>query len=153
MSFNVGFRGYLGWMPSYLSIERHIDVKALGYAASIPYLAGFVGLVVFGWLGSHSLYKYRAQMVAIGYLLGAFSLFCTFSAHTVAFSLLGLSFAAMFLYGGFAPIMVGYVVHNTHSFTGGGSVHDDRAGCFCGLLFDVGPTTEYSRSGFQTRSC
>jgi len=152
LTFNVGFWGYLGWMPSYLSIERHIDVKTLGYAASIPYLAGFVGLVVFGWLGSSSLYKYRAQMVAIGYLLGAFSLFCTFSAHTAALSLVGLSFTAMFLYGGFAPwasllldcapiqaraafggfistggqigglvapIMVGYVVRNTHSFTGG----------------------------------
>jgi len=152
LSFNVGFWGYLGWMPSYLSIERHIDVKTLGYAASIPYLAGFVGLVVFGWLGSHSLYKYRAQMVAIGYLLGALSLFCTFSANTAALSLVGLSFAAMFLYGGFAPwasllldcapiqsraafagfistggqigglfapIIVGYVVRNTHSFTGG----------------------------------
>ncbi len=150
--FNVGFWGYLGWMPSYLSMERHLDVKALGYAASIPYIAGFFGLVVFGWLGNRVLFKYRAQMVAVGYLLAALALYYTFSASTVVLSLVGLSFAALFLYGGFAPwaslvldcaplqaraafagfistggqiggifapIIVGYIVHATHSFTGG----------------------------------
>jgi sugar phosphate permease len=150
--FNIGYWGYLGWMPSYLSIDRHLDVKALGVAASIPYLAGFLGLVIFGRLGSGGLYKYRPQMVAVGYLLAAFSLYCTFSAETLAGSLVGLSFAALFLYGGFAPwaslvvdcaplraraafaglistggqiggllapVAVGYVVHASHSFTGG----------------------------------
>jgi len=152
MAFNVAFWGYLGWMPSYLSLSRHIELSHLGFDASIPYLFGFVGMLVFGWLGSGPLYRHRAPLVAVGYLLAAGALYATFMAVTVTGCLAGLSVAAFFLYGGFgpvwaivldltpasargafsgfincggqiggffAPIVVGYLIEATASFTGG----------------------------------
>jgi sugar phosphate permease len=104
MAFNVAFWGFLGWMPSYLSITRHIDLKHLGVAASIPYVFGFIGMLVFGWLGSRVFYKQRALLIAVGYLLAGVGLYMTFSAATVGGSIAGLSFAAFFLYGGFGPV-------------------------------------------------
>ena len=152
MAFNVAFWGFLGWMPSYLGIGRHIDLKALGTAASIPYLFGAVGLMVFGWLGSQVFFRYLPVQVAVTYLLAAVSLYITYNASSLKGSVAGLSAAAFFLYGGFgpfvtlvldiaptnmraafsgfistggqaggffAPIVVGYIVKMTGSFTGG----------------------------------
>jgi len=104
MAFNVAFWGYLGWMPSYLSIARHIDLKHLGIAASIPYFFGFLGMLVFGWLGSGPLYRRRAWLVGIGYLAAGLGLFATYNAATPVGSIAGLSAAAFFLYGGFGPV-------------------------------------------------
>jgi len=152
MAFNVAFWGFLGWMPSYLSMARHIDLKSLGFAASVPYMAGTVGLIVFGWLGSKVFYRHRCLLVATLYLLAGVSLYVTYNVSTADQSVIGLSAAAMCLYGGFgpvwslvldltpqsargafsgfvntggqiggffAPIVVGYIVNETASFTGG----------------------------------
>ncbi len=104
MAFNVAFWGYLGWMPSYLTLARHIDLKQLGLAASIPYLFGFLGMLLFGWLGSRALYRHRALLVAAGYVGAGIALFAAFRAATPTGSIAGLSAAAFFLYGGFGPI-------------------------------------------------
>jgi len=152
LAFNIAFWGYLGWMPSYLSIARHIDLKALGVAASVPYLFGAAGMFVFGWIGSRWLYRYRCLLIAAIYLCTALALYVTYNVDTSVQSIVGLSVAAFFLYGGFgpvwsvildltpdnlrgafsgfvnlggqiggffAPIVVGYFVSVTGSFTGG----------------------------------
>lgn len=103
LTFNIGYWGYLGWMPSYLALQRHLDIKALGYAASIPYAFGFAGILAFGWLGSTLLYRVRAPLVAVGYLCAAACLYVAYTAQTVDGSLAGLCGAAFFMYGGFGP--------------------------------------------------
>ena len=35
-AWNIPYWGYLGWMPSYLSIARHIDLKSIGPLAADP---------------------------------------------------------------------------------------------------------------------
>ncbi len=104
MAFNVAFWGFLGWMPSYLSLSRHIELSHLGFDASLPYIAGFLGMLVFGWLGSGPLYRYRAPLVAVGYLCAAAALYATYTAETVSGCVTGLSVAGFFLYGGFGPV-------------------------------------------------
>ncbi len=104
MAFNMAFWGYLGWMPSYLSLARHINLKELGVAASIPYVFGFFGMVVFGWLGSRPFYRHRALLVGAAYLLAGLGLYAAFQAATPYWSIAGLSMAAFFLYGGFGPV-------------------------------------------------
>jgi sugar phosphate permease len=101
--FNVAFWGFLGWMPSYLSQSRHIELKALGPLSSVPYLCGFVGIVLLGWLGAGALFRYRAAMIAVSYLLAGVFLCVAFTAATVPRCIVGLSLAAFFLYGGFGP--------------------------------------------------
>ena len=150
--FNVAFWGLLNWMPSYLSQERHIDLKSLGYIASIPYLCGFAGLLILGYLGKGVFYRYRPLLLGASYLLAGLGLYLAFSADNVTSSVLGLSFGAFFLYGGFgpfwavaldvvpgkfrgtfsgfvnfggqiggffSPIVVGTIVQNTKSYSGG----------------------------------
>lgn len=101
--FNVAFWGFLGWMPTYLSQSRHVTLAHLGWAASTPYLCGFVGLLVIGWLGTGPLFRQRAALVGVCDLLAAVFLGRTFLATGVMQSVLGLSLAAFFLYGGFGP--------------------------------------------------
>jgi sugar phosphate permease len=101
--FNVAFWGLAGWMPSYLSSERHIELRSLGIAASIPYLFGFAGLLVLGWAARTALYERRAALVAATYALAGLCLFAAFHASSAAGSVAGLSAAAFFLYGSFAP--------------------------------------------------
>jgi sugar phosphate permease len=104
MAFNIAFWGFLGWMPSYLSIARHINLKDLGIAAAVPYVFGFLGMLVFGWLGSRPMYRHRALLVAAAYLLAGLGLYASYKAATPAGSVAGLSAAAFFLYGGFGPV-------------------------------------------------
>jgi sugar phosphate permease len=150
--FNVAFWGLLNWMPSYLSQERHIQLASLGYISSIPYLCGFAGLLTLGYLGKGLLYHYRPLLLAVSYALAGLGLYLAFSAGNITNSVLGLSFGAFFLYGGFgpfwavtldvvpgnvrgtfsgfvnfggqiggffSPIVVGAIVGNTKSYSGG----------------------------------
>jgi len=103
LTFSIGYWGFLGWIPTYLSEQRHIDLKALGVAASVPYLFGFLGIVVFGWLGSGFLHKKRAVMVACGYVLTGLALYLAYSAATLVSCVVGLSAAAFLLYGCLSP--------------------------------------------------
>ena len=102
-SFNIGYWGYLGWMPSYLVLEHHFDVKSMGLLSGIPYVFAFFGMLIFGWLGSGPLYRYRPHLVASSCLLAAISLYLAYSSETVVLMMAGLSSAAFFLYGGLGP--------------------------------------------------
>jgi sugar phosphate permease len=102
--FNVGFWGFVYWMPTYLSASRHITLSRLGVLASIPFLAGFVGLVTLGRLASHARFQgYRAYQVAAGYVSAAACLYAAFTAERLTPCVAALSLAAFFLYGGFGP--------------------------------------------------
>ena len=150
--FNIAFWGFVGWMPSYLSISRNITLSELGFFASAPYVCGFIGMLIMGWLGNKLLYRYRAAMVASSYILAGVFLFVAYSVTTVGLSVIGLSIAGFFLFGGLgpfwatsmdyvpadirgafsgfvnfggqvggfiAPIVIGFIVDATESFTGG----------------------------------
>jgi len=110
LTFSIGYWGFLGWVPSYLSAQRHIDLKALGFAASIPYVFGFIGLIVFGTLASGSLHRKRPIMLALGYVGTAIALYFTFTADDPAVCIAGLSAAAFLLYGSLSPY-AGLVAH------------------------------------------
>jgi len=103
MFFNVAFWGFLGWMPAYLSDSRHIVLKELGMKASLPYLCGFVGMIVLGQLGTRVLFRHRPILIAAGYAAAAGFLYIAFKAADIPHCLLGLSIAGFFLYGGFGP--------------------------------------------------
>lgn len=102
--FNIAFWGFLGWMPSYLSEARGITLSKLGFDASYPYILGFFGLVLLGWLGNKILFNYRAALIAVSYLLSGIFLYTAYNAHTASGSVFSLSIAGFFLYGGFGPI-------------------------------------------------
>ena len=100
MAFNMGYWGFLGWMPTYLSSAHHINLKSLGMLGGIPYLFGIAGLLIFGWLGSGPAFRVKHALFAGSVALSAVALFLAFQASTLAIALAGLSSAALFLYGG-----------------------------------------------------
>jgi sugar phosphate permease len=98
---SVAAWGLLGWIPIYLNTSRHINLKDLGFASSIPYVLGFFGLLFFGWLGSRV--KHRASLIGIIYLLAGAGLYFAFSAGTASASIAFLSVAAFFIFGAYGP--------------------------------------------------
>ncbi|HEX5284893.1 MAG TPA: MFS transporter [Bryocella sp.] len=44
---------YVLWLPTYLKDARHLDIKAIGASAWVPYLAAAVGALFGGWLAGH----------------------------------------------------------------------------------------------------
>lgn len=97
--WSIAYWGVLGWMPTYLSMERHIDVKGAGLMSAVPYLFGFVGLFFSGWLGGGPMSRQRPYLLAMFYIGGCLSLYFAYVADTLASSLVGLSGAAFFIYG------------------------------------------------------
>jgi transcription antitermination factor NusG len=39
---------FIAWLPGYLEIQRHMSIPKTGFVASVPFLFGFVGSLVFG---------------------------------------------------------------------------------------------------------
>lgn len=95
--------GFMGWMPSYLAMERGIDLKTHGHIGSIPFIAGAVGLLVGGWLGTSALSRYRPQLIVAAYVAAAASLVIAYQADELLLAVVGLSCATFFMYGALAP--------------------------------------------------
>ncbi len=98
--WSIAYWGFLGWMPSYLALERHIDIKSSGMLGGIPYVFGLIGVLASGWLGSNALHRFRPHLLAGNFLLACVSLFFAYAADSLASSLAGLSGAAFFIYAG-----------------------------------------------------
>lgn len=103
-SCNIPYWGYLGWMPSYLSMARHIDLTKSGYLASIPYLFAFIGLLVGGWLGSGLFRRHCPQLLVLLWAGIGLGFILAYQATSLELSLVGLSIAAFGLFGGAGPL-------------------------------------------------
>jgi sugar phosphate permease len=146
--FNIAFWGLLNWMPSYLSQTRHIELAKLGFIASIPYLCGFAGLLVFGALGAGAFYRYRPLLLAAGYVLAGLGLAIAFTAGTVETSVIGLSFGAFFLYGTFGPfwgVALDLVPANIRGTLSGFVNFGGQIGGFCSPII-VGTIVQNTKS-------
>lgn len=100
--FNVAFWGLLGFMPTYLTLTRHIELKALGWISSIPYACGLVGLLLVGRLATAFAAR-RAIIIAALYVGAACGLFATIHAGGIVATVAALSATAFFAYASFGP--------------------------------------------------
>jgi len=101
--FNAAFWGFLSWVPTYLKEDRHIPLVKSGVLGALPYVAGFIGMMLSGYLGSSLLSHRRAYLVAACYLGTACGLLIALSATSVTNCMIGLCVGGFFLYGGFGP--------------------------------------------------
>ena len=104
LCWNVTYWGFLGWMPSYLALARHIDLKSVGPLGSVIFIFAFFGMVSIGWLASGPLHRFCASLVTVCFLGGSFFLYLAYQASSVQMSLVGLSGAAFFLFGASGPV-------------------------------------------------
>jgi len=103
MLFNAAFWGFLSWVPTYLREDRHIPLAKSGVIGALPYFAGFVGMVIVGYLGSTLFSNRRSVLVAGCYIGAAAGLLFALSAHETTACVAGLCISGLFLYGGFGP--------------------------------------------------
>jgi len=101
---NIPYWGFLGWMPSYLAMARHIDLAKSGHLASIPFFVGFFGLVIGGWLGGGLFRRHCPELLALLWMGQGVGLILAYQADSLTLSLVGLSIAAFGLFGGTAPL-------------------------------------------------
>lgn len=103
-AWNINYWGYLGWMPSYLAMSRHIDLKAVGPIGGVPYVFALIGLLVVGWLGSGPLHRHCSSLIVTCFVGAGLFLYLAYQATTFPISLVGLSGAALFMFGALGPI-------------------------------------------------
>ena len=102
--FNIAFWGFISWFPTYLSSERHVELKNLGWIGSIPYACGFLAMLLVGRVTRiDGLARHRAAMTAMAYAVAAGGFFLAYTAHSVPACIAGLTLAACGLYTGFGP--------------------------------------------------
>ncbi len=102
--FNIAFWGFISWFPTYLSSERHVQLKSLGWIGSIPYACGFLAMLIVGRVTRlDRLARRRAAITAIAYGVAAGGFFLAYTAHAVPLCIAGLTVAACGLYTGFGP--------------------------------------------------
>jgi MFS family permease len=53
---------FIAWLPGYLEIQRHMSIPKTGFVASVPFLFGLVGSVLFGWLADRLTKRGRAAI-------------------------------------------------------------------------------------------
>lgn len=105
----LGFFGniYISWLfvtrlPGYLEIQRRMSIAKTGLVASVPFLFGMVGSLVFGWLADRLIrhgmtaIASRKLLTVIGLLLSAAATIGAAEAGTGFASVLWIS-AVLFL--------------------------------------------------------
>jgi len=92
---------FLTWFPTYLATARHMAWIRLGFFASLPYLAGFFGILFAGWLSDFllqrgaSLNNARKIPVIAGLLLASSIVLANYvESDAVVVAILSLAFFA-----------------------------------------------------------
>jgi MFS transporter, ACS family, glucarate transporter len=82
---------YLDWFPKYLYDSRGLNLKQMGFYASLPFIAGAVGNLLGGWLSDRwasrtgNLRAARRGIGVLGFLIAAGSILpATFTSQTTA---------------------------------------------------------------------
>ena len=82
---------YLDWFPKYLFDARGMNLKMMGFYASLPFLAGAAGDLLGGWFSDRWMHRTgnlkaaRRGVAAAGFLIAAGAILpATFTSHTTA---------------------------------------------------------------------
>ncbi|MCG7335802.1 MFS transporter [Sporosarcina sp. ACRSM] len=117
--FCVGYALFflLTWLPGYLSLERGLDLKSMGFALSVPWIGAALGQAIGGRL-SDTIYKRtnsrriaRAYWTVFWFCILAVSLVLVVQSQTVIGAVVFLTIGAMSLASAAAPL--GAVVAET----------------------------------------
>jgi sugar phosphate permease len=72
---NITMYGWLNWLPSYLMKVKHLDLKGMALAASLPFAFGAVGCMASGWVSDRWFRGRRKHLVLGCQVLGGLALF------------------------------------------------------------------------------
>lgn len=77
---NMTFWGFSSWLPTYLVQARGLDLKTMGLAASLPFFAGTIGIILGGWLSDVPFKNNRKLPLIAMQWLSALFLYLTYTA-------------------------------------------------------------------------
>ena len=97
--------GFLTWVPTYLTTEKHLDLTQTGFAASLPLFAAMVANLTGGWLFDRYLGNRFHQMVIPSLLLSSLFLVLMITSGSVLQFVLYESAALAFLSMTNQPVM------------------------------------------------
>ena len=76
-------KGLDAWMPTYLIAERGINLKAVGYVTTIPFMASFLSTAVCGWIMNKYFDRVEHYMIGICAVMTAVFLYLMYNAETL----------------------------------------------------------------------
>jgi sugar phosphate permease len=94
---NIAGWGFKSWLPGYLVMARHMDMKTMGVAASIPFFAGVVGYLFGGWLSDGAFKNNRKIPVIIFQLVTALLFYLMFTVASMYMLMIYQTLAGFFL--------------------------------------------------------
>lgn len=122
--FDFAYWGFLSWVPTYLIDVRGFSVLQMGVGASLPFLAGTVGVILGGWISDHWFSASRRIPITLSVLAAAIFFYLTLTASSAAMVLVCQACAGLMLnifFGSFWALPVS-------------TIHTDRIGVTSGLI-------------------
>ena len=91
---NYCIYGIMNWLPTYFVKARGIDFDQLTYAASLPYMAGFVSFVLYAYLGDKT--NRRIMLAGVGFWGATISIYLATIAPSVPLTIAAFSCGTFF---------------------------------------------------------
>ncbi|MGI4797568.1 MAG: MFS transporter [Janthinobacterium lividum] len=122
---------FLTWFPSFLTIERHLSLRSMSIATTLPWVLGFVGYAASGWL-SDLVFRRTGQALAarkwvlmgcLGVSAVCIALAGLVTTTTGALLLVSVAVLALYLSGSTYWAIIQDVVPATRVGSVGGFVH------------------------------
>ncbi|RYL95272.1 MFS transporter [Sporolactobacillus sp. THM7-4] len=79
--------GLATWMPSYLTEARHMQLMSMGLVSSIPAAAGFISILLSGWILDKYMNGHEKLLLVYGSLFTALFLYMMFTAHSISMAI------------------------------------------------------------------
>lgn len=80
--FDIAYWGFTTWLPTYLVKARGFSMVQMGFAASLPNVAGVFGAVLGGWISDRYFSKNRRFPIVASQVMSALLLYLTFSSKS-----------------------------------------------------------------------
>ena len=122
--FDFAYWGFLAWVPTYLIEVRKFSMLQMGVGASLPFLAGTLGVIVGGWISDRWFSESRRIPIVLSALAASVFFYLTLATPSAGMVLVCQACAGLTLnifFGSFWALPVS-------------TLHRDRIGVTSGLI-------------------
>jgi sugar phosphate permease len=149
---NIAGWGFKSWLPTYLVSARHMSMKTMGVAASLPFFAGIVGYLFGGWLSDGWFKNERRIPVIIFQLTTAVLFYLTYTVGSITMLLIYQTLAGFFLSAMLAAVWALPVSSVPKAITGRAVGIFNTGGQMAGLVAPtiIGYLVDVSKGSFNT---
>ena len=146
---------FLSWFPSYLVQQHHLDIKQMSLTTMIPWIVGFVGLALGGYI-SDKIFKLTGRLLlsrkivlVVCLLMAAICVGLAGTVSSVVPAVLLMSVSIFFLYvtGAIYWAIIQDVVHKSRVGGASGFIH--LIGSVSGIMREISIATSEQMKGIH----